>query len=94
MAADENQAGVRLRRKTTAADRVITGTAMQKAIIVRYRYREERREYALAELNEELRDGWRVVSMSPLGAAPVPSSSGKKTVTLFTSLVILEKEGE
>jgi hypothetical protein len=64
---------------------------MQKAVIVRYRYREERRDYALKQLHEYLDDGWRVVDMTTMGAVPAMSAEGNGPRAVFTALVVLEK---
>ena len=64
---------------------------MQKSIIVRYRYREEPTDRALEELNELLGDGWHVVTMAPMGGAPINTKDHKGPAAVFASLVVLEK---
>ena len=66
---------------------------MQKALIIRYRYRKERRDRVLDELNELLADGWRLVSATPMGLATVGRETSEGVVALFASLVVVEKEG-
>jgi len=66
---------------------------MQQALIVRYRFREDRRQSALEELNDLLEDGWRVVHAFPMGGAPVGSTRRDSLYAVFASLVILEKDG-
>ena len=65
---------------------------MQKAVIVRYRYRDERRDYALKQFQELLDDGWRVVNMTSMGAVPLMDSDHSSLRALFTALVVLEKK--
>ena len=64
---------------------------MQKAIIVRYRYRNEHVQSALKELNEHLADGWRIVSMCPMGGASLSPRAVKDILAVFASIVVLEK---
>ena len=64
---------------------------MQKAIIVRYRYHEDRRNSALRELNEMLADGWRMVNAVPMNGVPVPGRTNSGLTAIFAALVILEK---
>ena len=69
----------------------LKGQYMQKSIIVRYRYREEPTEHALEELNEFLRDGWHVVTVAPMGGAPMNTGNHKGPAGIFVSLVVLER---
>lgn len=64
---------------------------MQKAVIVRYRFREEQKEFAARELNDLLEDGWRVAQMCPMGAAPLATVERKSLYAVFACLVVLEK---
>ena len=64
---------------------------MQKAIIVRYRYRQEQRDSALEELNELLAGGWRIVDSAPMGGTTIIRGDDRKSVAIFASLIVLEK---
>ena len=65
---------------------------MQRAFIVRYRYRDETRDHAVAEINELLASGWRVASMAPMGTAALRQSSQRELLAVFAALVVLEKD--
>jgi len=69
----------------------LRGRHMQKSIIVRYRYREEPTDRALEELNDLLREGWHVVTMAPMGGAPINTRNNKGPAAIFASLVVLER---
>ena len=64
---------------------------MQRALIVRYRFREDGQELAVQELNELLEDGWQVVRAGPMGGAPLAPAQRRGLYAVFASLVILEK---
>ena len=67
---------------------------MQKAIIVRYRFREDRQDFSVRDLNELLADGWRVAQVSPMGGAPLAPAQRRSLYAVFACLVIVEKEDE